>query len=360
MNTIQLHTELPCRMTMIPNDFLDYYMAKANGEFLKIYLYLLRWSGEPASALTTTSIADFFNLTESDVTRAFRFWENEHLLHIDWDASGNITGLCLMAMNVPKTQCLSAQAPKQSSPAHPSKDTDAISSYPMDELQDFIENHNGQELFIILEQYTGKMLNPTDMNTILFFYRELDMSIDLIEYLFEYCLSNGKRRMAYIQKVAIGWTNAGISTVEEAKTYTASFNQLNTAVLKAFGITNRFLSDEEQMYVRKWSKEMNFSQDLIVEACRRTILTAHTASFKYANSILERWQKNQVQNISDVQKLDKTHAQTKAVRAAQKAQAKPSTPTKKAASRFHNFNQRSYDYGKTEMGLVKKLQEHKQ
>ena len=33
---------------------------------------------------------------------------------------------------------------------------------------------------------------------------------------------------------------------------------------------------------------------------------------------------------------------------------------KKPASRFHNFNQRSYDYGKMEMEFVKKLQERKQ
>lgn len=356
MNTIQLHTELNSHMTMIPNDFLDDYMAKANGEFLKIYLYLLRWSSVPNVSLTTVSMADFFNLTEGDVLRALRFWEQESLLYIERDASGNIQKLCLKPIT-PKKMTV---APPRPTPVQKEKSSEAIPSYPMDELQNFIEKQNGQELFLILEQYTGKPLNPADMNTVLFFYRELDMSLDLIEYLFEYCISNGKRRMQYIQAVAIGWTNAGISTVEEAKAYTASFNQLYNAVLKAFGIKNRFLSDEEQMYIRKWHKEMHFSQELIVEACRRTILTANTVSFKYAHSILERWHKNNVQNLTDVQKLDKAFEQSKAERAMQKAQAKPASPAPKNTTRFHNFNQRSYDYGKTEMGLVKKLQERKQ
>ena len=39
MNTIQLHTDMPRHITMIPNAFLDHYMAGANGEFLKIYLF---------------------------------------------------------------------------------------------------------------------------------------------------------------------------------------------------------------------------------------------------------------------------------------------------------------------------------
>ncbi|MFQ9387600.1 MAG: hypothetical protein ACLR1V_01180 [Coprococcus sp.] len=30
-------------VTVIPNTFFDEYLPRANGEFLKIYLYLLRW-----------------------------------------------------------------------------------------------------------------------------------------------------------------------------------------------------------------------------------------------------------------------------------------------------------------------------
>ena len=34
--------------TIIPNAFFDHYLPRANGEFLKIYLYLLRWLSEMA------------------------------------------------------------------------------------------------------------------------------------------------------------------------------------------------------------------------------------------------------------------------------------------------------------------------
>lgn len=85
MKSIQLHTDMPRNITMIPNEFLDHYMSGANGEFLKIYLYLLRWAGFPETEITTSSIADFFNMTENDVKRALRFWEQERLLRIAWD-----------------------------------------------------------------------------------------------------------------------------------------------------------------------------------------------------------------------------------------------------------------------------------
>ena len=398
MNTIQLYTDMPRNITMIPNAFLDHYMSGANGEFLKIYLYLLRWAGCPDAAITTSSIADFFNLTESDVQRALRFWEQEKLLQISWNSDHSIAALCLRPVTAPYEKHSAVQSSAPTSNARVSgaqtvtqtsvpKTTTAAAStissapasanleqpiYPVEDLEDFTENHQGDELFFVIQQYTGKPLSLEDMHTILFFYKELDMSIDLIEHLFEHCISSGHHRMNYIQTVAMNWANMGILTVEDAKTYCAGFNQLNTAVLGAFGIKNRYLSDEELLYIRKWSKEMQFSQELILEACRRTIMTAHAPSFKYAHSILERWKSGGVNNLEDVKRLDEAFEKSKAERQAKQQEAKNAAAAKSAstgnfaanqkkpASRFHNFNQRSYDYGKMEMEFVKKLQERKQ
>ena len=384
MNTIQLHTDMSRNITMIPNDFLDHYMARANGEFLKIYLYLLRWAGCPGAAITTAGIADFFNMTENDIKRALRFWEQEDLLRIAWDNAGNIAAICLRPDTVPNKTAMTPSSVNTSAarteakpvsdvqPASVKKPTsemtaqstapaaDSLPAYPMEDLEDFVNNHHGDELFFVIQQYTGKPLSPNDMNTILFFYKDLGMSIDLIEHLLEHCISGGHRRMNYIQTVAMNWANSGITTIEEAKTYCAGFNQLNNAVISAFGIKNRYLTEDELQFVRRWSKEMRFSQELIVEACKRTILTAHSASFKYAHSILERWKSNNVQSLEDVRRLDEAFEKSKAERAKHQEQKQTAAPAKKPASRFHNFNQRSYDYGTMEVEFVKKLQERKQ
>lgn len=377
MNTIQLHTDMPRNITMIPNAFLDHYMSKANGEFLKIYLYLLRWAGCPEANITTASIADFFNMTENDIKRALRFWEQEDLLRIGWNEDGNITAICLRPVNAPYSHEHSfdmkpnpsviptkEEPPKSVSMSEsptPENKQKHIPSYSMENLQDFMNNNSGDELFIVIQEYTGKPLSQADMNTILFFYKELGMSVDLIEHLFEYCISNGHRRMNYIQAVAIGWAEAGISTVEQAKAYCASFNQLNTSVMNAFGIKNRYLTEDELVFIRRWSKEFHFSQDLIIEACKRTILTAGSASFKYANSILERWNEQQVTCLEDIRRLDDAHEKEKAIRNAKQQENKAAkATTKKPASRFHNFNQRSYDYGEMELEFVKKLHSRSQ
>ncbi len=387
MKSIQLHTDMPRNITMIPNEFLDHYMSGANGEFLKIYLYLLRWAGFPDAEITATSIADFFNMTENDVKRALRFWEQEGLLGIAWDGDGNITDICLRPVTAPyaaepsapisyirESAPSSMKAAYAAEPAAPAPVSLAnakvpaaaargtagyeVPAYSVDELQSFMENESGDQLFFIIQQYTGKPLNQKDMNTILFFHNELGMSQDLIEHLFEYCISNGHRKMNYIQAVAIGWTEAGIHTVDEAKAYCASFNQLNTAVMNAFGIKNRYLSEDELCFIRRWNQEYHFSQELIAEACKRTILTARSASFQYADKILKGWRDKQVGSLKDVRLLDEAFDKARTSKSQTSAEKQPArTPSgRKSAARFHNFNQRSYDYSNMEVELVRKLQ----
>ena len=54
-------------VTAVANEFIDTYMAAANGEYVKVYLYVLRHQGED---ITIELIADALNHTESDVRRA--------------------------------------------------------------------------------------------------------------------------------------------------------------------------------------------------------------------------------------------------------------------------------------------------
>ena len=42
MGQFKVFNSFPEEFTFISNSFLDFYMPSANGEFVKIYLYLLR------------------------------------------------------------------------------------------------------------------------------------------------------------------------------------------------------------------------------------------------------------------------------------------------------------------------------
>ena len=72
MKKLTLKNRFQTNATLLPNDFIDNYMVNANGEFVKVYLFLLRHLDDPCSSLTIPMIADCLNNKENYVLRDFR------------------------------------------------------------------------------------------------------------------------------------------------------------------------------------------------------------------------------------------------------------------------------------------------
>lgn len=359
-------------VTVIPNTFFDEYLPRANGEFLKIYLYLLRWLSHPDHALSLSGIADIFFMTENDVTRALKYWEAEGLLRLTFDRDGTIAGICLNAVTSINSQKDTPTAPpeqRRPTPAQsavaaqtgtsitgtPVGTTPAVSMHPRStqELHRFSESDDGAQLIFIIQQYLGRPLSASDLNTIYYFYDDLGFSRDLIEYLFEYCVSNGHTHMRYIEKVALSWANLHITTADEARTQSETHQKACFAVLKAFGLGGRMPAAGEAEFINKWTRTYGFSLELILEACRRTMMAVHTPSFEYTDKILSNWKSLGAYTMTEVLAADKARSAEKAAAPAKRPAVKQARPS---SNKFHNFNQRSYDYAALEKKLAAKIQ----
>ena len=75
MTHLKIRNHCQGGITLIDNNFIDYYMAEAHGEYVKVYLLLLR-CGTKNSELTIAEIADRLECTERDVVRALKYWES--------------------------------------------------------------------------------------------------------------------------------------------------------------------------------------------------------------------------------------------------------------------------------------------
>lgn len=346
MKTLTLKNRFQTNATLLPNDFIDNYMIDANGEFVKVYLFLLRHLDDPCSSLTITTIADCLNNTENDILRAFRYWENTGLLSVERDADGKITGLELQKTARPGETSVSE-------PVSETLQTGTISapggaSAPQSKavpIDSFRAQKEIKSLLFIAEQYLGKTLTHSEMETITYFYDTLHMSADLIEYLLESCVENGHKSMHYIQKVAFSWAEAGIESVSQAKEESALYSRSCYTVLNAFGIKNRGPASSELAYIKKWTEEFGFSSDIIEEACRRTISATHQPSFEYADKILTKWHGRNIHHLKDIVSLDEEY---------QKVHASGRTPVKSrtAARNLNNFERRSYDMDSLEEQLL--------
>lgn len=342
---LTLHKYNPGDFTLVQNRFLDDYMMSANGEFVKIYLYLLRCSAAEQE-LTLSSIADAFNHTENDIKRALVYWEKQHLLHLSYNGDGVLTDIVLTD---DAFQSESRQACLNSCAAYESAETGTVPAAPKrisisaDRKRELASQEDIRQLIYIAEQYLGKKLSSTEVTNILYFYDELHFSADLIEFLIEYCVSRGKRSISYIRAVALEWAARGVVTVAQAKKDANLFSKDFYAVLHAFGIKDRGPAQAEADIMARWFQELHLSLDLVLEACRRTINRTHAPNFQYADKILENWRENGVTNVSEIAALDRPAP----------AQPPRKAPAKsKSSNKFNNFPQRKYDYGKLEQQIL--------
>ncbi len=342
MSKINLYSDKNTTATSVPNVFIDEYMSGANGEFVKIYLYLLRQLNSVDAGFSLSEIADKFEHTEKDVKRALCYWERMQLLHLDYDTDENLIGVQVKttssndgSSDSKKTVELSKgfdpildNAPNTNT--HPEK-----KSYSADEIQQFSNQEAIQELFFITEQYVGKQLTITDMNTIFYWYEELNFSVELIEYLIEYSVSNGHTSLHYMNKTALNWHENHIKSVEDAKLTNGQFNRTHAAIMNRLGINKRGLVPSEIAYIDKWKNDYGFSLEMILAACDKTIGSTSQPSFIYTDKILTEWKSSNIRTLPDIVKADSARQNKK----------RAATAVKKAAvnNTFNNFDQRIYD-----------------
>ena len=405
MTAINISSDIATSFTTVSDIFIDQYMPKANGEFVKVYLYLLRATGSGAGIATISEIADHFSNTEADIVRALNYWASEGILQVQTGADGQITGINLCSLAVSGMQAAqnniqsavadnAAQNNLQNSVVNNAAQNNLQNSvvnnaaqnisteniqmqdsvveklksqatdkpapsqkeYTLDEIKEFRKNPDISELFFIIETYLKHTLSSTDTNMVLYWLDELHFSTDLVEYLVEYCITKGHSSLRYMNKVALGWADAGIKTVDQAKDDAAAHSQIYYTVMKALGITGRNLVDSEVSLINKWVGEYGFDIELVKAACSKTISAIQKPSFEYTDSILANWRKKDVRTLKDVEVLDANFAKANKASATGSSQgtnaangsSKPKSNNSSSKNKFNNFNQRNNDYDKLE------------
>lgn len=347
MRKLTLTNHVQSDTTVLENEFIDHYMAEANGEYVKVYLILLRHLNEPSGTLTISKIADLLDITEKDVIRALNYWKKKGLLDYDMPVDGE-------APAIPAQPRMTEEpsAPEPAAPSiQPAPTTTDVSS-----IEQYRSRKEFKELLFVAEQYLGKTLSHSDVEAITYFYETLHMSADLIEYLIEYCVENGHTSMHYIQKVALSWCERHIKTVSEAKASSMAYNKNCYSILGAFGIKGRAPAPSEMEYIKRWTSEYGFSLDLILNACARTMNAIHQPSFDYTESILKKWLEQSVKNIQDIETLDAGFIREKEAREKERRekelQRKSAAKITPAPTKFNNFENRSYDMSDLERQAV--------
>ena len=389
-------------VTAVANEFIDTYMAAANGEYVKVYLYVLRHQGED---ITIELIADALNHTESDVRRALSYWKKAGVLTAseqgqpvqgepvrpesgghtftrgqdggqaavpdlrvepfqrETGTAGRAEVRGMTGMREPAVVQEPAVVRERTETT--GQEDGCIPVYSTEQVNRLAQDEEFSQLLYIAQKYMNKVFTPRDCQLFAYLYEGLSMSSELLEYLVEYCVQNGHISVRYMETVAMSWHEKGIRTALEAKDYSASYNRDSFAVMKAFGINNRKPAAPEQKLMDKWFRDYGFSREVVLEACSRTITAIHNPSFQYADKILSDWQKAGVRGLADIKDLDakRTAAREESGESREKRLQKydsgvssarqGSGARKNSSNQFHNFKQRDTDYDALVLKQVK-------
>lgn len=373
--SFSLTTQFSQQYTYIPNAFIDTYMPGANGSFVKVYLYLLRQMGSATPVLTIEMMADMLSNTEADILRALRYWKKQGLLDIE-EKNGEITHLCLLPLepSAPETAVTVESAPElpaqppaaaiaiapekpKTAPARPANPAPAGSdAAPIRELpprQNYtplMAEALKKDLEISsclnsVETLLGTTMSDAHMQLILYLMSDLGFSRDLILTLYETALARDKRSSRYIEAIALDWAKKGIRTPQEAREETNQFHGTYKVVATALGI-KRPLAPAERAVIDRFA-EFHFTDDILAEACNRTVLQSGDTNLNYTATILSDWHKKGVKTLDDIKECDKSFHQKK------QAAGKKKDAGKK--NQFQNFPQREYsrsDYDNLEKQLL--------
>lgn len=335
MNYIKLYTEeYDPGVTLVSNVFIDYFLKDANDAQLKIYLYLVRHISNH-KPFTISNIADEFNHTEKDILRALSYWEQKQVISLEYDGSGNLTGIEFNELN---EKMFRPAAPVQvfpvPSPANLDKNDDSSSKATVFTSKDFVELSKDDDwlsIKSIAENYLGRTLSANDLQALAHIYRNLAFTPSDVDKLFDECLSNGKKTMRSIKKVA------------DELFFTTKVSSSVSAVMSALGETSAPTSDQ-LAYINRWLSEM--SLDLVLDGCHKATMRTNSNRFLYADGIFRRWISSNITTIEEVAASEEAFRQSRELAKktpAVEEQVKKVPVRKEATGKFSHYK-RTYDF----------------
>lgn len=238
---IQFQEGIKAEITCVPNAFIDEYLAEASGEYVRVYLYLLRHLREN---LKIHSIADALNLTDYDIKRAIFYWEKRGIFKegtakaveeeirseeaarlseevLNRKQANNFTKLSFFAE---KNQKHLPLAEKNSPLAEQNVSYTQRNLLPIEEKKQEINEEEFEGILYVAQYLLPGGVSRSHIQKFEYMVEYLGMSSELIEFLLDYCASIDKTSPRYIESVALDWHEKRIQTVKQAKNLIEQFD----------------------------------------------------------------------------------------------------------------------------------------
>lgn len=311
--------------TPVSNIFIDKFMPKARGEFVKVYLLGLKYCVSGELGVSSQIMAGVLHLLETDVVNAWNYWNEENVIRmIPIDNMGNYNIEFLDLSDVPEEK---------------EENINLLEELNKNSTKDMLQD---------IEKLLGRPLSSKEMTMYIGWLKDFNFSPEIILLLIQYCASKGKTDCRYIEKIAIAWFDAKIKTIDDAQSFIKRHEDKwikIRKILNYLGIKDAEIMKPQEEVLDKWISIYNFSLELIFKACDICFQRINKADFKYIDGILGSWYKEEIKTIQDVDKKDnKKPTYNSNYNANYNSNFKNNNSNKSSNSTFNNFKQREYDF----------------
>lgn len=279
----------------VPTDIVDKHIRLANGDQLKVLLWILRNNtdnpniGEMCTAL---------KINESDAYDYLQYWVLTGVL----SDSGEVF-LSQPAQAVQKKKVSepikSADKHKNDTPALlPSKPSSAEIAERIDESPEI------GHLFNEAQQMLGKTIGYDGQCTLLLLHDHYGLPTEVLFMMIDYCVSVGKTNYSYLEAVGKDWGLREIDTLDKAAEQISALRNANgiwKELAMHAGFSNSRPTAKQSEYIRRWSNEWKFSIDMIILAYEEMVNRTGKLSYAYIEKVLANWMSKGYKTPSDVE-----------------------------------------------------------
>ncbi|MPW25280.1 DnaD domain protein [Alkalibaculum sp. M08DMB] len=266
-------------VSIVENIFINHYMPNAQGDFVKVYLLGLKYCrNSDLSSISNNIIAKTLNILESDVKKAWEYWQNQGIISFEKEKEDNyiikyyhISSLMLKGKTLPNNE--------------DEPDTSVL-----------------QDMYKAVEFIYGRPLSQKELSTISSWLDDLLFIPEMILLLVEYCFDLGKRDINYLNRVALNWYDKKLTSYDEVMHYLSDYKVKREQYYKIMNYLgfNRSPTKAEINIMDKWLTDYNMSLEMIFEACKQT-LAIDKPNFKYIDKILTEWNNKKYSKIEDIE-----------------------------------------------------------
>lgn len=277
-------TDLPLLFsnTNIPDIFFTEYLSQSNGDYIKVYLFMVFLS-KYNKDIKINDLSKKLSLPFNVIQDAVKYWEDLGII------TKKNTGYIIN--NLQEIELHKLYKPKVSLSTE-----DIEKNVQSQSRARAIENIN--------TSFFQGMMSPSWYSDIDLWFKKYSFDEQVMIALFRYCFEKSALHRNYVQVVADAWFKNNIKTFTDLDDYfqkQEKLNKMKKQIAKKLGI-NRTLSQYEDAYIEKWIIDFGYDLSVIEIALKRTTSKANP-TFDYIDKLICDWKERGLKTADDVNKF---------------------------------------------------------